>query len=350
MRTLTEETVANKTEALMADEVARSRGSRPRWRTLIGVALAIILLLELGGRFVVSQSTFEDDLLPRILEEHRAKINERTAEGIPTDLMFFGTSSTGAAFDPAMVPGGTAYDMWWAGADAAILNRFAADFAEKLVDPQTVVIGITSRELNDSRVAALESTFDQASSTLAWRRVANTTLLTDIEIGTSSVSDLVKYRTHLRKPTSWISWITGTGSSEVGLSTGDFGELTNYRDSELAMTETELAREREALANYSVGGAEIDALGELLTAFGDKRVVLVFLPVSESTYAPLHPNGIADVEAARLAAQAAADGAGVEFLDLSKFGGNDDLFGDGNHLNQRGSAIVTTEVLTFLSR
>ncbi len=112
-------------------------------RTLIGVALAIMLLLELGGRFVVSQPTFEDDLLPRVLEEHRAKINERTAEGISTDLMFFGTSSTGAAFDPAMVPCGTAYDMWRA--DAAIHNHFATDFANKLVDPQTVVIGITSR-------------------------------------------------------------------------------------------------------------------------------------------------------------------------------------------------------------
>ncbi len=97
-------------------------------------------------------------------------------------------------------------------------------------------------------------------------------------------------------------------------------------------------------------GAEIDARGELLLAFGDKRVVLVFLPVSESTYVPLHPNGIADVEAARLAAQAAAAEADVDFLDLSTLRANDDLFGDGSHLNQRGSAIVTTEGLTFLSR
>ncbi|MEZ5341247.1 MAG: hypothetical protein R2706_07330 [Acidimicrobiales bacterium] len=287
--------VAAKTEAAMATEVARSRGVAPNWRVLLAVVLATLLVFELGARFVVSQSSFEADLLPRILEEHRTNLDQRADAGVDTSLLFLGTSNTGAGFDPSMVSDGSAYDLWWAGSDAMVMEHLAADFADNLVEPDTVVIGITSRELNDARIPALAATFDQASSTLAWRRVANPDWLTKVEVATSKVSNLVKYRTFLRRPSAWFSWVTGSGPAEEGLTTGEFGQLTRYRDGELAMTEADIARETEALANYRVGGGEIDALQRLLESFGDARVVLVFLPVSESTYVPLHPNGAADV-------------------------------------------------------
>lgn len=321
---------------------------RVNWRRVALGALAMILLLEVTGRIVASQSAFNDDLLPRLLDEHRANADARDAAGIDTDILFFGSSNAGADFDPRMVPDQAAYDLWWAGAGTDTIAAFGEAFGIPLFDPETVVIGVTSRELNDARFAENAEVLSDAERSLAWRRVARNDILTRAELLSGKVSVLVEHRSYLRRPTSWVAWMFGDIEPE-GLTTDETGRLTRYRDRpEPLITPADLARETQALADYSVGGAQTEGLRRVLRAFDDRRVVLVFLPVSYDDYAPLHPNGRADIDAARTVAQATAEGAGAEFLDLSDLGEDRTLFGDANHMNQKGSEILTQEVLDYL--
>lgn len=322
--------------------------SRTRWKPILVTALLVVLGLEFGARFVASQSSFGEDLLPRLLDEHRTNADARDEAGQATDILFFGTSTAGAAFDPNMVDDRRGYDLWWAGAGTETLDAFAESFALTLFDTDTVVVGVTSRELNDSRAAENRVVLDDATRALAWRRVANRDPLTLVELFASRVSALVRYRSDLRRPTSWLSWMAIDVQPE-GLTTDSTGRLTRYRDRpEPEMSEGDIAREVLALSDYSTGGRQADGLVSTLETLGDKRVLLVFLPVSFVDYGPLHPNGIADIDAARAVARDAAAEAGVEFLDASDIGEDRTLFGDANHLNQRGSEILTQRVLDAL--
>jgi len=116
------------------------------------------------------------------------------------------------------------------------------------------------------------------------------------------------------------------------------------------LSTVDLDRELAALTDYEAGGAQADGLADLLeTMKGDRRVVVVFLPVSYEDYAPLHPNGRADIDSARAVVAEVAGAADVEFLDASDLGEDRTLFGDSNHLNQRGSEQLTQRVLEYLS-
>lgn len=334
--------------SLEIDDGSTDHLVRLSWGKLLLAALALVLVFEAGGRIVASQSTFNDDLLPRLLTEHRINAASRETAGIDTEILFFGSSNAGADFDPKMVPDQKAYDLWWAGAGTDTIAAFGEAFGTPLFDPETVVIGVTSRELNDSRFSDNAAVFSDVERSLAWRRVARRDALTRVELATSRVSVLVRHRSYLRRPTSWVAWMFNDVEAE-GLTTDETGRLTRYRDRpEPLITPEDIARESEALADYEVGGPQTQGLRRVLDAFEGRRVVLVFLPVSNEDYAPLHPNGMADIDAARAVAEETANEAGAEFLDLSELGDDRTLFGDANHMNQKGSEILTQMVLEYL--
>ncbi len=329
-------------------EPAPAARTRVNWRTFALAALAVILFFEGTGRIVASQSSFNDDLLPRLLNEHRINADERAAAGVDTEILFFGSSNAGADFDPNMVPDQKAYDLWWAGAGTDTIATFGEEFGTPLFDPETVVVGVTSRELNDARFADNADVFSDVERTLAWRRVARLDALTRLELVSSQASVLVRHRAYLRRPASWITWAV-TDIEAEGLTTDETGRLTRYRDRpEPLITPEDIARESDALADYQVGGPQTQGLRRVLDAFKGRRVVLVFLPVSNADYVPLHPNGTADIDDARAVAEKTAKDAGAEFLDLSELGDDRTLFGDANHMNQKGSEILTQLVLTYL--
>lgn len=322
--------------------------TRVHWRSFAVAALAVVLFFEGTGRIVASQSSFNDDLLPRLLNEHRINADSRQAADVDTEILFFGSSNAGADFDPNLVPDQRAYDLWWAGAGTDTIAAFGEEFGTPLFDPETVVVGVTSRELNDARFDDNAEVFSDVERSLAWRRVARRDALTRLELATSEVSVLVRHRRYLRRPASWVAWAV-TDIEAEGLTTDETGRLTRYRDRpEPLITPEDIARETEALADYEVGGLQTRGLRRVLDAFEGRRVVLVFLPVSYEDYAPLHPNGRADIDAARLVAQKTAEDAGAEFLDLSELGEDRTLFGDANHMNQKGSEILTQMVLDYL--
>ena len=323
--------------------------SRPRWRVILIVALLAVLGAEMAARVVSAQSSFGETLLPRLLDEHRDNAADRADAGIETDILFFGTSTAGAAFDPNLVPDQAAYDLWWAGAGTETLDAFAEGFALTLFDEaETVVIGITSREMNDARAAENAAVLSDATRSLSWRRVANRSALTQTELLAGDYSVLVRHRSDLRRPTSWVSWMFVNPTTE-GLTTDETGRLTRYRDRpEPVMTEGDIAREELALADYAVGGPQADGLASLLRTLDGKRVLLVFLPVSYADYGPLHPDGRSNINEARDVVKQLAEEGGAEFLDASDLGEDRMLFGDANHLNQTGSETLTQRVLDYL--
>ncbi len=330
-------------------DVGAPAASRATWRVILIVALVMVLGAEMAGRVVSAQSSFGETLLPRLLDEHRDNAADRAEAGIKTDILFFGTSTAGAAFDPNLVVDQAAYDLWWAGAGTETLDAFAESFALTLFDDaETVVVGVTSREMNDARAAENAAVLADATRSLSWRRVADRSALTRTELVAGRYSVLVRHRSDLRRPTSWVSWMLVNQTAE-GLTTDETGRLTRYRDRpEPVMTDGDIAREELALADYSVGGPQADGLASLLRTLEGKRVLLVFLPVSYADYGPLHPDGRANIDEARDVVERLAEEGGVDFLDASDLGEDRLLFGDANHLNQAGSEILTQRVLEYL--
>ena len=228
-------------------ETAPQTSARVNWRTFALAAVAMVLFMEGAGRFVASQSAFNDDLLPRLLNEHRINAASRQAAGVDTEILFFGSSNAGADFDPKLVPDQRAYDLWWAGAGTDTIAAFGEEFGVPLFDPETVVVGVTSRELNDARFDDNAEVFADVERTLAWRRVARRDALTRLELVSSQASVLVRHRAYLRRPASWIAWAVTDVEAE-GLTTDETGRLTRYRDRpEPLITPEDIARETEAL-------------------------------------------------------------------------------------------------------
>lgn len=324
-----------------------SQGAQGRrvWVKVLFVACAMLLLAEAGARLVEANSSFSDDLLPRLLNEHRANAESRELAGQDTEILFLGSSTTGAGFDPNQVPDRKAYNLWWAGAGTDALDALADEIALELFDPEVIVIGISSRELNDGRISANLSVLNDAKRALAWRRIAKNDLLTRSEILGGKSSALIRNRTDLRRPTNWVAWLGSSGETEAVVM-DETGRMLRYRErTEPIISEVDEIREAQALAGFALGGPQAAGLRRLLQTLEDRRVVLVFVPTSNADYAPLHPNGVDDILAARDLAESIASQANVEFVDATDMADDRSLFGDANHLNQRGSEMLTLRVL-----
>jgi hypothetical protein len=103
------------------------------------------------------------------------------------------------------------------------------------------------------------------------------------------------------------------------------------------------------LIEYEIGGVEVGALGRLIEAIRatGAEALLVDMPVAETDYAPMHPNGQADLDEYRtVLAQFAAESAAPLATP-----GNDPWpsgdFADPLHLNQSGVERLTTRVWEF---
>ena len=331
--------------------------------------MAVGFLLVLGGveasaRVVGPRTRLDVDVLETLLDDHRVQSAAASRGGQQEDnqldVVVVGSSTAGAGVDPAVLaeaidpvdPQG--YVLWIPGANAAVLEIAATEMLPALVEPEVVVVALTSRELNDNYdIGAFEVGLlpENLANSLAWRRITTPDQWgTRSEATASDLSGLVRYRARLREPTSWISWITSDDDGAPWQMT-QTGRLAAYVESSapLEASSGHLNREERVLSNYAAGGTQTVALTNALQAPSGQRVLLVVLPTSQSTFWPLHPNGSADVALAREAAALAAEQAGVEFLDLSDFGNDDSWFSDSNHLNSIGSAQVSDLIAAALS-
>jgi hypothetical protein len=226
-----------------------------------------------------------------------------------------------------------AYNAGLVGATAQIVDAWTRELVVPRLDPDVVVVAVSSRDLNDNGagVAVSDESFRQSPG---GRRLLRTESAADrLERWLDDRSALLRYREVLRRP---LEAFTGydppdrnaAAITDSGLETRLLGD--DYRgDAEILRFMRD-----EPLRQFALGGVQQAAFEHLVLglAAGGRRVVVLDVPVT-ADYVASHPHGEDDVGARR---------AGVELVRPGVWA--DRFFSDPLHLNGSGVARLTSLV------
>lgn len=315
---------------------ASSRRPRRRGRVAI-VVLAVLLLSELAAR-VLSGGLPNPDWNFAQTDRKVEQMEAMAAAGATADVVLIGNSSVNAAFLPddleALTGLGTFYNAGLDGSSMRQTEDWTLNVVVPLISPSTVVIGLTSRDLNDASSSNAEVYEKYLNSRGRARFLDEETMGQQVQRTLSDVSALVRISPFIRDPASLV-----TQYSPDGPDTGEFvlpGE--EYAPRALDITRT---RER-ALNDYTLGGVELEALGRLADELERQgiEVVIMEMPYVGEDYLELHPNGGADYDAYRQTVASFTSERSLFYVDLTTHSWTTAEFYDFLHVNSAGIAIV----------
>jgi hypothetical protein len=208
--------------------------------------------------------------------------------------------------------------------------------------PELVVIGLSSRELNDHGISQTEQYERYVESIGRAFEIDQPGLSQRIDRAASKVSALVRLRAEIRRPFSVFNQLRGTATESLVLT--EQGATTRLRNMEFHIGEVFRERtEDQDLIDYQIGGVEIEALARLIDEIRatGAEVVLVDMPVMEADYIPMHPNGQADFDAYQAALRQFALDHDVQLATPTNDPWPASHFADPLHLNQTGVDRLT---------
>jgi hypothetical protein len=166
------------------------------------------------------------------------------------------------------------------------------------VDPEVVVIGIQSREMNDNAPKG-QTMYDKFIASPGYKQ-ASASAASRLEGKLEGWSFFLRYRRAFRNPADLFSSDdkAALAEAEVRKTIGPLGtrveESVTYRVSNKFVT----ALHDKMLVDFEVGGVEYDALIDLHNELEERgvRLVVVSMPVTED-YWPIHDDPVGDMEA-----------------------------------------------------
>lgn len=311
---------------------------------LVGLVVAL-LAVELGAR--VAAGHLPDPQVWSTPEtQYKVEQMERLAERGGAEVALVGSSIIDVGVDPSQL-GPDVYNAALGAGSIGMVADFTRAVVVPRLDPSTVVIGISSRELNGNAtsMAVTEAEFRRAP---ALREALGTENIFDrLTRWASSVSVLVRDRAVLRDPDHWL----GDAGEEWGpTATDDRGYFLGFRDRSYRFgpAGAQLLR-RGALENFALGTEEIATLRDLVTGLtaDGRRVVLVVTPVS-ADYVATYPRGTTDHEAFLGVVRDLARDTGVTLVEAGIF--EEAAMADTLHVNAAGAQRLTAMVADALER
>jgi hypothetical protein len=319
-----------------------------RAAVILGVLVVMLVLAEVGARalapYLPEPSLWTDDTTEVKVEQLDALAHGPGC----VDVVFAGNSMTRDGLVPdtfteADPEGRTTYNAALDAATPALLERWVLQEVDDRVDPDGVVLGLSSFDLNDEAQigqSALDA-YDAAPLT-------RDDLFGRLQAPLIRHLDLVRYRSELRDPEEvWHAlgrWRDGDEEPRLDASgiegvLGSDGEGLSRRDLRyVASPLTERFAQNELLNDFALGGEQAEATRELLEGLADRAVdtAVVVLPVT-ADYVELHPGGRAQFEEFLALAEDLATDAGATFIDLHDLAPGDAWFADTHHLNETGA-------------
>ncbi len=262
------------------------------------------------------------------------------ANGQDADVLLIGNSSVAAGFisdDLAARLGvEVVYNAALDGSSMRQMEDWALNVAVPLTQPDTVVIGLTSRDLNDESISNEEVFEEYLTSTGRARFLGEEKIGQRVQRTLADISALVQISPFLRDPASLVSQYDPSGAND-----GSFqlpGDEYNPRPIDVTRT-----RER-ALNDFAVGGIETESLQRLTVALEAQGidVVIVEMPYVAEDYLPLHQNGAEDYDAFHEAMVAFAESQALPYVDLTTRPWTKSEFYDFLHVNSSGIEIINS--------
>ncbi|MGH2726758.1 MAG: hypothetical protein ACRDKS_07250, partial [Actinomycetota bacterium] len=268
-------------------------------------------------------------------------------------VVFVGSSMVNAAADPALFSRllgvkRPAFNAALNGASARLIDLWTLDVVVPRLRPKVVVIGLSSRELNDNGFASARI-FRAVRRSPGGRSIAGDLSPTERiqSIGERALY-LVRYRTRLRHP----STLTADPEVKRPATVGPLGVLDALRIFDHATYRVpERFRDEvfpQSLDGFVMGGKEFDALGHLVSTLITQkiRVVLVEMPVTDDTIAA-HPQGANDYR--RFEDVVGIFARSTQLVDADAwFPGTSD-FADPMHLNGTGREEFTRRLAALMT-
>jgi len=318
---------------------------RPGTWTVI-IVIAVLVLTELVAR-VLSGGLPNPDWNFTQTDRKVGEMEAMAAAGQTADVVLIGNSSVNAAFvtdDLEARSGlGTFFNAGLDGSSMRQTEDWTLNVVVPLIAPETVVIGLTSRDLNDASSSNAEVFDKYLNSRGRARFLGEETTGQQVQRALSGVSALVRISPFLRDPASLVTQYNPNGPD-----TGEFvlpGEEYNPRPLDVTRT-----RER-ALNDYTLGGVELEALTRLVEQLKAQgiEVVVVEMPYVAEDYLDMHPDGVADYEAYRRLVATFTAGNDLPYIDLTDYPWTTNEFYDFLHVNSSGIAIVNAMLADALA-
>lgn len=319
-----------------------------RIAVVLGTVLVVIVVAELASRtlgpFLPEPQLYADDTTTVKV----AQLDELDC----VDLVFAGNSMTRDGLDPRRFAETDpealrTYNAALDAATPALLERWVLDQVDPRVDPDGVVVGLSSFDLNDN--AAIGATALDAYESAPLTR---DDIFGRLQAPFIEHSDLFRYRSALRDPQEvWDGlgrWRDGEEEPRLGPEgieglIGPQGQGLSRQELTYVPSPT-LARfdRTELLNDFHLGGSQAAAAEALLTDLADRDIdtAVVVLPVTQD-YIDLHPEGAAQHEEFLALAEQLAANSGATFIDLHDLFADEadpnSFFADTHHLNGVGA-------------
>ena len=312
----------------------------------VAAAAAVLLILEVGMRAAETRADPPSTWPSSEMAAKYAQLGDLVANNKEPDVIFVGSSAVFEGVDPAAysaASGGdiTAYNAALGAASMVSIERWTIDIVLNLVQPETVVIGTISRDINDNGIGQM-AFFERLIASPDYAAAAGGNASNPADSITEWLNDhsaLVRMRPHLRRPVTFARDIARGGALPPATLGAHGAEPESEYEFEYVVDEDwrSFWTERQ-LYNYSVGGRESAALRRLVDELVDRniQVVLVSMPVTDD-YLELLPDAVADqAEFEELLAELASR-PGIIYVDGRSIATSNELFRDPAHLNPVGA-------------
>ena len=276
------------------------------------------------------------------------------------DIAFVGNSMTRDAIDPRTYTAAdpdhrSAYNAALDAATPSLLRRWTLEEVQPRLDPATVVLGLSSFDLNDNaRIAA------SALDSYETAALSRDDLFGRLQAPLVEHSDVFRYRNELRDPAEVWAGIQRlrAGDRQERLSAdgiegiiGPDGEGLSRRPLQYTgAVSIQRLLQTELLNDFRMGGTQIGAADGLITELADRgvEVVLLVLPVTQD-YVELHPEGGADFQRFLVTARRLAERTGAVLVDAHGWAEGDAQFADTHHLNGDGALAFSADLPELLA-
>ena len=327
---------------------------------IAAMVLVVLALSELGARAFspyLPEAQVWSDKSTQVKVAQMDRLAWR--EGC-VDIAFVGNSMTRDAIDPRTYTAAdpdhrSAYNAALDAATPSLLSRWTLEEVQPRLDPATVVLGLSSFDLNDNaRIAA------SALDSYETAPLSRDDLFGRLQAPFIEHSDVFRYRNELRDPAEVWAGIqrVRSGERQERLSAdgiegiiGPDGEGLSRRPLQYTgAVSIQRLLQTELLNDFRMGGTQIDAADGLISELADRgvEVVLLVLPVTQD-YVELHPDGGADFQQFLVTARRLAERTGAVLVDAHGWAGGDAQFADTHHLNGDGALAFSADLPDLLA-
>jgi hypothetical protein len=167
--------------------------------------LGVLLLAEAVSRMLAPGLPADPGKWPRVeIAQKLDQIRRYSEEGKQVEVLFAGSSMMASALEPVVFSrrsGSPAYNAGFAGPSTRTVARWVQDVVTPLLTPEVVVVGVQTREMNDTG-AKNRNIYESFTNSPGYKQT--TEAIANLEGSLERISYFLRYRRAFREPSRFL--------------------------------------------------------------------------------------------------------------------------------------------------